>query len=138
MYPVYPVWVRTCLRACLYTCVLTRERQNLYLDFLYIFLFSIYNNNNNNNYNESEDRTWIDSLDEADVLLLRPRFLAEVTSLFDSSNKPLQKRKPYKSNRKSGKFKFYFCRAIWRRFITENFFVILFLSTLLNFYVLLF
>ncbi|EEB18162.1 conserved hypothetical protein [Pediculus humanus corporis] len=65
--------------------------------------YSIYNNNNNNNnnYNESEDRTWIDSLDEADVLLLRPRFLAEVTSLFDSSNKPLQKRKPYKSNRKS-------------------------------------
>ncbi|KAK6619487.1 hypothetical protein RUM43_012244 [Polyplax serrata] len=50
---------------------------------------------------ESVDRTWIDSLDEADVLLLRPRFLAEVTALFDSSNKPLQKRKPYKTNRKS-------------------------------------
>lgn len=54
------------------------------------------------NFGENEDRTWIDSLDEADVSLLRPRFLAEVTSLFDSTNKPLLKRKPFKVNRKTG------------------------------------
>lgn len=52
---------------------------------------------------EYEDRTWIDSLDEADVELLRPRFLAEVTSLLDTNSKPLHKRKPVKANRKSGK-----------------------------------
>ncbi|KAL0268879.1 UNVERIFIED_CONTAM: hypothetical protein PYX00_010672 [Menopon gallinae] len=48
-----------------------------------------------------EDRTWIDGLDESDIELLKPRFLAEVTSLFDSCNKPLQKRKPLKTHRKS-------------------------------------